>query len=117
MLNQRLTAARDIAAALATAEADIESAISSTSRLMTAIADGRRSAGVRFAMCQESLSASIEVAHALVKARAHAIDAHAALAQDRIDAGLRTVAVGDVGDCPEPSGRLSIVQSEDRTAA
>lgn len=117
MLNQRLTVARKIAEALATAEADIETAVSSTARLISAIAEGRRESGVRFGMSQGSLSALSETLEALVQARSNALDAHAALAQDRIDAGLRTYAVGDVGDCPDPSATLTLVNPEERTAA
>lgn len=117
MLNQRLTAARKIAEALATAETDIETAVSSTSRLITAISEGRLESRVRFAITQESLGALIGTLEALITARSNAVDAHAALARDRIDAGLRTYAVGDVGDCPDPSARLTVVNSDARTAA
>jgi hypothetical protein len=95
MLNSRLTAARRIAEALVPSEADIESAIASTSRLIGAIAEARAGTKLPVAMGQESL---------------------AALARDRVHAGLSAYGMGDVSDCPPASAELKLVDGE-RSAA
>lgn len=116
MLNARLTAARRIADALRPAEADIETAISSTSSLISAIADGRRETGVPLSIGQKSLAALNDTMGALIKARADILAAHTALAEDRIAAGLRIYGMGDVSDCPPTTGSLTLVEQE-RSAA
>lgn len=115
MLNTRLNAARTVAEALIPSETDIEAAIASTSRLIGAIAEARSRANLPVAMGQESLSALSSTVAALIQARRSIAEAHAALAQDRIDAGLRAYAMGDVSDCP-PTASLTIVDGE-RSAA
>lgn len=117
MLNQRIKAAQGIADALRPAEVDIDIAISSVSRLIGVIVDGRRDSGVHFSLCQQSLAALGGAVNGLVDARDRVVKAHAALAEDRINAGLRAVAIGDVGDCPPPSGSLAIVSEAERAAA
>lgn len=109
MLNVRLSAARKIAEALMPSEADIETAIASTSRLIAAIVEGRHETNLPVAMGQDSLAALSSTMAALVQARGAIAAAHAALAQDRIDAGLRSYGMGDVSDCPPPSARLSLI--------
>ena len=109
MLNARLTAAHRIADALGISEADIEAAISSTSRLMSAISEGRRDTKVPVTVGQKSLDALGQVVGALVQARGTMIEAHAALAEDKVAAGLRQYGMGDLGDCPPASARLALV--------
>jgi hypothetical protein len=110
MLNARLTAARKIAEALGPTEADVEAAIASTSRLIGAIADGRAQANLPIAMGQESLAALSLTMTALVDARAQIAAAHAALARDRVDAGLSAYGMGDVSECPPAKGSLRLVK-------
>jgi hypothetical protein len=117
MLNQRLTAARRIADALGPAEADIDAAIASTSRLITAIAVCREQARVPVTTGQSSLAALSGVVQGLIDARGGIAEAHAALARDRIEAGLGAYAMGDVGDCPSTSARLEGVQTDLRSVA
>ncbi len=115
MLNVRLNAARKIAEALVLSETDIETAIASTSRLMAAIAEGRSETNLPVAIGQGSLAALSATMTALVEARGRITTAHAALAQDRIDAGLRAYGMGDVSDCPS-TGSLALVEAS-RSAA
>jgi hypothetical protein len=114
MLNARLTAARRIAEALIPSERDIESAIASTSRLIGAISEGRAEAKVPIALGQESLAALGASMIALIEARAQITAAHAALAKDRLEAGLSAFGMGDVSECPPATG-LRVVK--DRNAA
>jgi hypothetical protein len=109
MLNVRLSAARRIAEALIPSEADIDAAIASTSRLIAAIAEGRDKTKLPVSMGQESLNALTITMSSLIAARSSIAEAHAALAQDRIDAGLRTYGMGDVSDCP-PTAGLTLVE-------
>lgn len=115
MLNTRLTAARRIADALIPSEADIDSAIASTSRLMGAIAEGRSATNLPVTLGQDSLAALSMTMTALVEARARIGEAHAALAKDRIHAGLAAYGMGDVSECPKTAADLTLVEA--RSAA
>lgn len=115
MLNTRLTAARRIADALIPSETDIDTAIASTSRLIGAIAEARADTNLPIALGQDSLAALSGTMTALVEARARVGAAHAALAADRIQAGLAAYGMGDVSDCPKTAAELSLVEA--RTAA
>ena len=117
MLKQRLEAARRIANELTPTEAHIDSALGCTSRLVSAIVEGRATTGVSISLGQESLAQLSGVMAALVEARAKVIAAHVALAQDRIDAGLSAYGMGDVSDCPATGAALTVVQKDARTAA
>lgn len=116
MLNARLTAARRIADELFPSEADIETAIASTSRLIGAIVEGRAETRMPIAMGQESLAALNGTMTALIAARATIAEAHAALAKDRISAGLSAYGMGDVGECPPVAGRLKVVDEQQQAA-
>ena len=113
MLNSRLNAARRIASALIPSESDIETAIASTARLVLTIAEAHSEAKVPIAMCQDSLAALSTTIARLTEARAAIADAHAALAADRINAGLSAYGMGDVGECPPASGSLTLVAGND----
>jgi len=115
MLNTRLTAARAIAEGLGPSEADIESAIASTSRLIGAIARARTHTKLPIALGQDALVALSTTMAALVEARESIGRAHAALAKDRVQAGLQAYAMGDVSDCPPAEG-LTVVEPQ-RNAA
>jgi len=110
MLNQRLNAARKIAEALIPSETDIEAAIASTSRLVAAIVEGRAGTNLPVSIGQDSLAALNATITGLITARASIAAAHASLAQDRINAGLRAYGMGDVSDCPS-TAQLSLVEA------
>ena len=116
MLTTRLTAARRIADALIPSETDIDTAIASTSRLIGTIAEARASTRLPIALCQDSLAALSATMTALVDARAQVGAAHAALATDRVNAGLSAYAMGDLSDCPKTGADLNLVEAH-RTAA
>ena len=117
MLNQRLSAAKKIADELIPAEQDIESAIIRTTMLVKAIIEGRRTAKVAITMGQQSLVATAAALNVLVDARGQIGRAHEALAQDRIDAGLRAFGMGDVSECPDNPLALRVVGNEQIAAA
>ena len=115
MLNVRLNAARKIAETLIPSETAIETAIASTSRLIAAIAEGRAETKLPVSMGQDSLAALGATMTALIDARATIAAAHAALAQDRVNAGLSAYGMGDVSDCPSTAGLVLV--EEARAAA
>jgi hypothetical protein len=117
MLQKRLNAARTVADALGPAETDIETAIASTGRLITAIVDARREAGVAISLGQDSLGALGKTLEDLVAARGNIIVAHAALAEDRIGAGLSAYGMGDVSDCPPAEGSIKPAEAQIRSVA
>jgi len=100
MLNERLSAARGIAAELVPAETDVENALVHTSKLVIAIVEGRRKARLPITIGQEGLDHIAQVAERLIDARRELAAAHVALRKNQIEIGLRAVAVGDLWDCP-----------------
>lgn len=100
MLNQRLSAAKAVAAELFPAENDLESAILHHARLTIAVVEGRRSAKLPIATGQEGLRYIVRATERLVEARGEIANAHAALRETREEIGLRAVAFGDFWDCP-----------------
>jgi hypothetical protein len=115
MLNVRLNAARRIAEALIPSESDIDTAIASTSVLIAAIAEGRANTKLPITLGQNSLAALTVTMTSLVAARGSIAEAHAALSEDRVTAGLRAYGMGDVSDCP-PVGRLALVDKASSAA-
>lgn len=102
MLNQRIEAARPIAKKINEVEKSLNLTMIQMGELMSSIAAARLAPGTRF-----SLTAGIDASEKLIAAAAQTarsyrevVEAHAHLAEDREDAGLRTVALGDVFECP-----------------
>ena len=106
MLNDRLTAARGVAAELLPAETDLENALLHTSKLVIAIVQGRRMARLPITIGQDGLEHIAQVTGRLIDARRELAAAHAALRKNQIEVGLRAVAVGDLWDCP-PAAELT----------
>ncbi|WP_339823571.1 hypothetical protein [uncultured Parasphingorhabdus sp.] len=102
MLNQRIEAARPIAKKINEVEKSLNLTMIQMGELMSSIAAARLAPGTRF-----SLTAGIDASEKLIAAAAQTarsyrevVEAHAHLAEDREDAGLRAVALGDVFECP-----------------
>ena len=106
MLNDRLTAARRIASELFPLERELDAAFLRANRLSTAIVEGRIATRMPIGTGQDSLSELASLSALLVEARARIAAAHAFLAEDRLNAGLRQFAMGVVDECPPstPSG-------------
>jgi hypothetical protein len=100
MLNDRLTEARVIAAQLHTTEAEIESALLHSYQLAVSIVEGRRKARLPITIGQQSLVELSHAIEALVRARGSIGASHAALAEDRVNTGLRAFGMGDLTECP-----------------
>lgn len=102
MLNQRIEAARPIAKKINEVEKSLNLTMIQMGELMSSIAAARMAPGTRF-----SLTAGMDASEKLIAAAARTarsyrevVEAHAHLAEDRNDAGLRTVSWGDVSECP-----------------
>ncbi|MFT5331151.1 MAG: hypothetical protein ACI9TB_002391 [Parasphingorhabdus sp.] len=121
MLNQRIEAARPIAKKIHEVEKSLNLTMVQMGELMSSIASARLAPGTRF-----SLTAGMDASEKLIGAAAQTarcyrevVEAHAHLAEDREDAGLRAVSLGDVFECPpaqargadDMSGSLRIVES------
>ncbi|NCN85443.1 MAG: hypothetical protein GW808_13345 [Sphingomonadales bacterium] len=102
MLNQRIEAARPIAHKIHEVEKSLNLTMVQMGELMSSIAAARLAPGTRF-----SLTAGMDASEKLISAAAQTarcyrevVEAHGHLAEDREDAGLRTVSLGDIFECP-----------------
>ena len=112
MLNDRLTAARQVATELFSLERDLESTLLGLNRLSSAIVKGRRAARMPITVGQSSLGELAGANALLVEVRARIAAAHAELAKERLNAGLRQYAMGDVDECPDASGALRSIDPD-----
>lgn len=101
MLNNRLTAARQVADQLFPTEHTIEDAILGSARLAISVIEGRRIARLPITTAQEGLEELIEAQRSLVEARRRMAAVHSALRKVQIDVGLGAVSFGDVIPCPD----------------
>ncbi|AMO71041.1 hypothetical protein [Sphingorhabdus sp. M41] len=109
MLNQRIEAARPIAKKIHEVEKSLNLTMVQMGELMSSIAAARLASGTRF-----SLTAGMDASEKLIAAAAQTarcyrevVEAHAHLAEDREDAGLRAVSWGDGLECPPVQAELS----------
>ena len=109
MLNQRIEAARPIAHKIHEVEKSLNLTMLHIGELMSSIASARLAPGTRF-----SLTAGMDASEKLIAAAAQTarcyrdvVEAHADLAKDQEDAGLRTVSWGDGLECPPVQAELS----------
>jgi len=101
MLNQRITAARQVADELLPAEVELDNAILHTSRLAIAVIEGRRTARLPLNTGQEGLSFVSRATAKLVDARGDMMAAHVAFRETKDKIGLRTVSFGDIHESPD----------------
>jgi hypothetical protein len=114
MLNQRIEAARPIAVKIHEVEKSLNLTMVQMGELMSSIASARLAPGTRF-----SLTAGIDAAAQAARSYREVVAAHQHLAEDREDAGLRTVSWGDFSECPpaqaknqnETSNPLHVIKS------
>lgn len=108
MLNQRIEAARPIAKKINEVEKSLNLTMIQMGELMSSIAAARMAPGTRF-----SLTAGMDASEKLIAAAARTarsyrevVEAHAHLAEDRNEAGMRTVSWGDFQECPPSQATL-----------
>ena len=99
------TAAYEIATQCRTVEDSIDAALAEIAELQNRILRASALPKVGFATAQDPMIKLSATTRALVTARGAMVDCHAALAVARGKVpGLRTVAYGDVEECPPPGG-------------
>lgn len=106
MLNQRLEAAKAVAAELFPAELDLDNAILRASRLTIAVVEGRRSAKLSITAGQSGLNLVALASLKLIEARAAMGAAHLAFRETQMEIGLRAVGLGDLWECPQASADI-----------
>jgi multidrug resistance efflux pump len=102
MLNQRRAAAEKVAQRLAAAEAAIDRALTCAAELNAALPSARAEAGISAVVGQEALDGAADVYSRLVAARRSIVETHRKLDETKTQIGLRTVAIGDGLDKPDP---------------
>lgn len=95
MLNERLGAAKDVAAKLHALEAAIDDALSQAGALTAAVPAARRRAGISAVVGQEAISLTGQSLAALHEARAKIVAAHHAFAEVQVQVGLGARMSGD----------------------
>ena len=110
MLNTRLNAARKVASSLFDAEKDIDSAVTRTLGLITAMLEARAEAKLPTEYGQGALDSLGGAVTALIASRRQMVEAHRELAVVQDQIGLRTKSFGDEfpKQPPEPEGRATL---------
>lgn len=102
-------AAFDVATQVRTVEETIEAALGEIAELQSRMVRARATTGIGI---NASHSAFVELAasvNSLVSARGAIASCHVALAEAKqLVPGLRTVAWGDMEECPPPGGRIDL---------
>jgi hypothetical protein len=104
-------AAIEVATQVRAVEDSIDSTLAEIAELQARILRANAVAGVGFAAVHPTLEQLVNAVTGLVASRGAIVGCHAALAdaKDKVP-GLRTVAIGDDGDCPKtPSATLRVV--------
>lgn len=107
MLQERIDAARPIARKIADAEQSFNQSLQLIGELLTEIPRARARLAGRVSP-SVGVAASEKLAAAAVAATAgykELVEAHGHLAEDRDMIGLRTVGFGDLGSCPDTTGK------------
>jgi len=102
-------AAYEVATQVRTVEDTIDAALTEIAELQTRIMRANSVAGVGFATVHPTLEQLASAVSGLVATRGAIVGCHAALADAKGKVpGLRTVAIGDEGDCPKPSAQADL---------
>jgi hypothetical protein len=104
-------AAFEVAAQVRAVEDSVDSALAEIAELQARILRAHSLAGVGFAAVHPTLEQLASAVSGLVATRGAIVGCHAALADAKGKVpGLRTVALGDDGDCPDtPKATLRVV--------
>ncbi len=103
MLHERIDTARPIAKKIGEAEKSFNQSLQLIGELLSDIPRARQKFAGRIPLTAGVAASECLAAAAVSATRAYkdVIEAHAHLAQDRDQVGLRTVSIGDIGACPE----------------
>ena len=102
-------AAFEVATQVRALEDSIDAALVELAELQTRMVYARGVTGAGFANSHAAFEPLASIATGLIAARGGTANCHEALAETRKTiAGLRTVAWGDQGDCPDPKGSIEL---------
>lgn len=117
MLEKRLSAVRRVAPELFGTEKSLDSSVTSTSSLMSALIGARRDAGLSAVVGQGVLDCVAESLRLQVQAQAKMVEAHQLLDGVKTHIGLRTFAIGTGGGEKSPYEQTGQLRSVDSVAA
>lgn len=115
MLNNRLTAAKDVKAKLIALESAIDSALISAAELAAAVPAARQRAKLSAVVAQDAIALTGESLAALYQARAKIVEAHHAFADVQDQIGVTPYMGGDLWKIPtaeQESAPLSLVSQK-----
>ena len=105
MLNNRRNAAIKIAESLFAAEEAIDNALARAAELNGNMVTARSEAKLSVVVGQDAFEVSAAAFAALARARCDIVETHRRLSEAKIQVGLRTVSVGDLGEKPFTEAR------------
>lgn len=100
MFKQRREAAMRVAESLFAAEEAIDIALARAAELNGTLVTARTDAKLSALVGQDAFEVSASAFAALARARADIVETHKRLSEAKIQVGLRTVAIGDLGKPP-----------------
>ena len=102
-------AAYEVATQVRAVEETVDAALAEIAELQARIMRANAIAGAGFATVHPTLEQLATAVNGLVASRGAIVGCHAALAEAKGKVpGLRTVAIGDEGDCPPTTGRADL---------
>jgi hypothetical protein len=103
------TAAYEVATQVRTVEDSIDAALAEIAELQARMLRANAVAHAAFGTIHPALEKLAAAVSGLVGSRGAVVECHAALADAKAKVpGLRTVAFGDEGECPPPSGQVDL---------
>jgi hypothetical protein len=109
MLKKRRDAALKVAEKLFAAEDAIDAALARAAELNSALVTARTDAELSAVVGQEAFEVAAAAFAALAKARGEIVETHRRLSETKIQVGLRTVAVGELGKPLGDASHLKVV--------
>jgi len=100
MFKERRAAATKVAESLFAAEEAIDVALARAAELNCTLVTARTEAKLSALVGQDAFEVAASAFAALARARCDIVETHKRLNEAKIQVGLRTVSVGDVGACP-----------------
>jgi len=100
MLKERRAAAMKVAESLFAAEEAIDLALARAAELTSTMVTARFDAKLSAIVAQDAFEVSASAFAALARARADIVETHKRLSEAKIQVGLSTVAIGDLGKPP-----------------
>jgi hypothetical protein len=100
MFKERRAAAMKVADSLFAAEEAIDAALARVAELNGALVTARTEAKLSALVGQDAFEVSASAFSALARARCDIVETHKRLSEAKIQVGLRTVAIGDLGKPP-----------------